>query len=218
MGNKKSKRKNRGGALDCQYPSGDKTRSSNGICPSGSININDNPVIKSTVKSPVFKSPVITCKKDDGDPQSFLVSELKKTKIQVDDKEEVRPLCPNGYYFDIISRSQVAYQELISEDNFKKKIKEYNVMAKEKIRPPLYVKTSQNGTDIVTKYEAKMVDMLLANGTLNKDTDLYRHEGTTEWAPLSQFQKEEEEGITGGKRKRTFRRRKQRKQRKTNKK
>lgn len=163
MGNKKSKRKNRGGALDCQYPSGDKTRSSNGICPFGSNKVSNSNNINEQNTNPDIKvkSPVITCKRDNGDPQSFLVSELEKTTIMVDNKEEERPLCPKDYYFDSISKNPVAYQDLIEEEKAKQIMDDYK------------------------------------NATIIK--------------PL-------EEETSGGKRKRTFRRRKQRKQRKTSKK
>ena len=126
MRNQKSKRKNRGGALDCQYPSGDKTRSSNGICPSGSnkvsnsnnIEQNTNPVIK-------VKSPIVTCKRDKEKPKKFLVSELQKRTIQIDNKEEERPLCPKGYYFDSVSKTEVAYQDLIDEEKAKQIMDDY---------------------------------------------------------------------------------------------
>jgi hypothetical protein len=164
MRNQKSKRKNRGGAFNCKYPSGNKTSSSNGICPSGSIkfdNDNNQPNIKNTNQVIKVKSPVITCKRDNGDPKSFLVSELEKTTIKVDNKEEERPLCPKDYYFDSISKNPVAYQDLIEEEKAKQIMDDYK------------------------------------NATIIK--------------PL-------EEETSGGKRKRTFRRRKQRKQRKTSKK
>ena len=127
MGNKKSKRKNRGGALDCQYPSGDKTRSSNGICPSGSNKVsNSNNINEQNTNQDIkVKSPVITCKRDNGDPQSFLVSELEKTTIKVDNKEEERPLCPKDYYFDTASKTPVAYQEMISEEKAKQIMDNY---------------------------------------------------------------------------------------------
>lgn len=164
MGNKKSKRKNSGGSLDCVNSGGILTRSSDGTpygtCPNryfikqSTNDIQKN--IKNTNQDNKVKSPIVTCKKDGAAPQSFLVSELEKTKIQVDNKEEERPLCPTDYYFDSVSKTPVAYQELIPEENAQKILNEYEDMAK---------KTS-----------------------------------------------------SGGKRKRTFRRRKQRKQRKTSKK
>jgi hypothetical protein len=90
-----------------------------------------------------------------------LVSELEKTTIKVDNKEEERPLCPKDYYFDSISKNPVAYQDLIEEEKAKQIMDDYK------------------------------------NATIIK--------------PL-------EEETSGGKRKHTFRRRKQRKQRKTSKK
>jgi hypothetical protein len=61
------------------------------------------------------------------------VSELDKTQIQVDNKEEERPLCPTGYYFDKVSKTPVAYQEMISEEKANELMKDYNIMAQEKL-------------------------------------------------------------------------------------
>jgi hypothetical protein len=132
MGNKKSKRKNSGGRLDCNYPGGILTRSSDGKCPIGSNNVNNvinQPIIKNTNPVNKVKSPIVTCKKDGADPQSFLVSELKKTKIKIGNKEEERPECPIGYYYDSLSKTNVAYQDLIPEENAQKILNDYNAMA-----------------------------------------------------------------------------------------
>ncbi len=138
MRNQKSKRKNRGGALDCQYPSGDKTRSSNGICPIGTNKVSNSNNINEQNTNPDIKvkSPVITCKRDK-EKQEFLVSELDKTQIQVDNKKEERPLCPTGYYFDTVSKTQVAYQKMISEEEANEIMKNYNIMAEEKLSPEM---------------------------------------------------------------------------------
>ena len=148
MRNQKSKRKNRGGALDCKNEGGILTRSSNGTCPYGynkvdNDNNNNKQNIKNTNQDIKVKSPVVKCKRDNEKiSQSFLVSELEKTTIKVDNKEEERPLCPTGYYFDTVSKTPVAYQEMISEEKANEIMKKYNIMAEEQ---PLEEQPSSGG-------------------------------------------------------------------------